>query len=410
MVLRILGGFLLLVVLALTIAAAWFFRPWSDYSPAGYNAAGDPDRLIELSQDMGSVFPYRTISATAPDPLTRNLQTFDIAYEWDGETRSLDRYLTESTSLGLIVLHRGEMVFETYRNGAGPQSPLTTWSVGKSFVASLIAIALQEGRIESLDQLLEDFVPEFAGTDYGNTSLRHLLMMSSGIDFVEDYSAEDSDIRRLFFNAFIFERNIDEMIMEFERDTPAGTELDYISSNTQALAAVVRAIYGQPLAQIVQDKIWTPLQMEGDANWSQNVPGEDGIAVGYCCLNAQLADFARFGQWYLQDGVWEGERLLPEGWVQQATRPNAPFQEPGPDAIYAPRGYGLHFWIPDNPQGEYYAAGIYGQYIWVDERREVVIARFAADPVWGGRTEETYAAFRAIAEAVSPLGETSNDQ
>lgn len=120
-------------------------------------------------------------------------------------------------------------------------------------------------------------------------------------------------------------------------------------------------------------------------------------------------DFARFGQWYLQDGVWEGERLLPVGWVQQATRPNAPFQEPGPEAIYAPRGYGLHFWIPDTPEGEYYAAGIYGQYVWVDERREVVIARFAADPEWGARTEETFAAFRAIADAVSPLGESGDE-
>ncbi|MEE2566776.1 serine hydrolase domain-containing protein [Hyphobacterium marinum] len=409
MITRIAGGLLLLVVLAVSIAAAWFYRPWSEYSPAGYQAAGDPARLVELSQDMRSVFPGRTIQARNPEPLPRNDAPLEVSFDWQGETRTLDQYLTDSTSLGLVVLHRGEIVHESYRSGANPESRLTTWSVAKSFVASLIAIAMQEGHIASLDQTVAEFVPAYTGTDYGDTSLRHLLMMSSGIDFVEDYSAEDSDIRRLFFNAFIFERDIDSMIMEFERDTEPGTELDYISSNTQALSAVVRAIYGMPLADIVEEKIWTPLNMTGEAYWSQNVEGDQGIAVGYCCLNARLVDFARFGQWYLQDGVWDGERLLPEGWVQLATRPNAPFQEPGPDAIYAPRGYGLHFWIPDNPQGEYYAAGIYGQYVWVDERRDVVIARFAADPEWGARTEETFAVFRAIAEAVSSIGESGDE-
>ena len=121
------------------------------------------------------------------------------------------------------------------------------------------------------------------------------------------------------------------------------------------------------------------------------------MAIGYCCLNATLEDYARFGQFYLQDGVWEGERLLPEGWVNQATRPNAPFQEAGPESVYAHRGYGLHFWVPDNHDGEYFMAGVYGQYVWVDERRNIVIARTAADTEWGGRTEESIIAMRALA-------------
>lgn len=288
MITRIAGGLLLLVVLAVSVVAAWFYRPWSDYSPAGYQAAGDPARLVELSQDMRSVFPERTIEALDPVSLARRDMPLDVTFQWQGQTRTLDQYLTESTSLGLVVLHRGEIVHESYRNGANEMSQLTTWSVAKSFVASLIAIAMEEGHIASLDQTVAEFVPAYAGTDYGDTSLRHLLMMSSGIDFVEDYSAEDSDIRNLFFNAFIFERDIDAMIMAFERDTEPGTELDYISSNTQALSAVVRAIYGMPLADIVEEKIWTPLHMTGEAYWSQNVEGDRGIAVGYCCLNARL--------------------------------------------------------------------------------------------------------------------------
>ena len=138
--------------------------------------------------------------------------------------------------------------------------------------------------------------------------------------------------------------------------------------------------------------------MTSDANWNQNIPGENGQAIGYCCLNATLADYARFGQFYLQDGVWNGNRLVPEGWVDMATRPNADFQEPDyAEAPYPMRGYGLHFWVPENYDGEYFMAGVYGQYVWVDTRRNIVIARTAADPAWGPRTEESLAAMRALA-------------
>ena len=137
--------------------------------------------------------------------------------------------------------------------------------------------------------------------------------------------------------------------------------------------------------------------MTGHAYWNQNIEGENGMAIGYCCLNATLEDYARMGQFYLQDGVWDGQRLLPEGWVELATRPNAPFQEPGPDAVYAHRGYGLHFWVPEGYEGEYFMAGVYGQYVWVDERRNIVIARTAADTEWGPRTEESIAVMRALA-------------
>ena len=110
---------------------------------------------------------------------------------------------------------------------------------------------------------------------------------------------------------------------------------------------------------------------------------ECSINIGYCCLNARVEDYARMGQFYLQDGIWDGQRLVPEGWVEQATRPNAPFQEAGPAAVYPHRGYGLHFWVPEEHDGEYFMAGVYGQYVWVDERRHIVIARTAADLTWG---------------------------
>jgi hypothetical protein len=409
---RIIIGLVAILGALVLIAAGWYFRPWSEYSPAEIQAATQPENLPDTFRDMAAVFPYRTIE---PDesarPLPRALDQENVSYDFQGETRTVNDWLEESRSTGLMVLRDGTVVHEQYLLGSTPDSRHTSWSVGKSFVATLIAMAIEEGRIANLDQTAEMFAPQFAGTAYGQTTLRHLLMMSAGVDFEEDYNAPDSDIRRLFFGANIFGRNIDSMVAEVERNRPAGEDLHYVSANTQVLSAVVRGVWNAPLAEIVEEKIWRPIGMTGEAYWNQNVPGDDGMAIGYCCLNATLSDYARFGQFYLQGGEWDGRRLVPQDWVQQATRPNAPFQEPGPEGVYPHRGYGLHFWVPEGYDGEYFMAGVYGQYIWVDERRNIVIARTAADTEWSGRTAESIAAMRALAAhyggPVAPMTEAA---
>lgn len=399
MLLRILGGFLLLLVALALMAAGWFFRPWSDYSPSRVAEAFQPENIFSVSLGMSDYFPYADVQATDPEALPRALAPLSVTYEFDGETRTLEQYLEASNALGLVVIHNGVVVHERYSNGADENSRPTSWSVAKSFVATLIAMAMEEGRIESLDQLAQEFAPQYEGSAFGETSLRHLLMMSTGIDFIEDYSDTDSDVGVLFEGPFVWGSNIDTSLLQFERTREAGTELDYISSASHVLSAVLRSIYDQPLHEIVQQKIWGPLGMESDAYWNQNVPGDNGMALGYCCLNARTVDFARLGLLYLADGVWEGERLLPEGWVDMATHANAPFQEA--DVTYPLRGYGLHFWFPETDRDEFFAAGIYGQYVWVDPSRNLVIARNAADPEWGARTAETFAVFRAIAADVA---------
>ena len=396
---KIFMGLAALLVVCVLAGAGWYYRPWSEYSPAEIRDAMAPEHLPETFRNMAEVFPYRPIHpAESARPLPRDIQAADVRYTFDGEEHPIEDWLTASRSTGLMVLHNGEVVYENYLLGSTPETRHTSWSVGKSFVATLIAMAMEDGRIANLDQTAEMFAPQYAGSDYGATTLRHLLMMSAGMDFEEDYDAPNSDIRRLFLGANIYGQNIDRLVAEVERNRPAGEDLHYVSANTQVLSAVVRGLWNAPLAEVMQAEIWEPLGMTGEAYWNQNIQGENGMAIGYCCLNATLEDYARFGQFYLQDGVWNGQRLLPEGWVQQATRPNAPFQEPGPDGVYDHRGYGLHFWVPEGYDQEYFMAGVYGQYIWVDERRNIVIARTAADTDWGGRLAESIAAMRALAE------------
>ena len=396
---RIFIGLGAILALLIVTAAGWYYRPWSEYSPAEIQAATADAALADTFRDMGEVFPFRTIHAGENgESLVRQTRNDTVRFELDGQERDITDWLAASDSTGLMVLHNGQVVHEEYLLGSTPETLHTSWSVGKSFVATLVAMAVHEGRIANLDQTAEMFAPQLGGTPYGQTTLRHLLMMSAGVDFNEDYSAPDSDIRRLFLGANIWGRNIDDMVAEVERDRAPGEDLHYVSANTHVLSAVVRGVYDAPLAEIVEDRIWGQIGMTSDANWNQNVPGENGQAIGYCCLNATLEDYARFGQFYLQDGIWNGERLVPEGWVDMATRPNADFQEPDyAEAPYPMRGYGLHFWVPENYDGEYFMAGVYGQYVWVDTRRNIVIARTAADPQWGARTPESLAAMRALA-------------
>lgn len=400
---RIIIAALALILTAAIASAAWYFRPWSPYSPASIRAMDDPDAYPQTFQRMDSILPSRPIAAPAPAPLPRAVAPLALSYEWMGEEKALETYFEEADVTGLTVLRDGVVTAQAFRLGADSDTRFTSWSVAKTVVAVLIAKAMEDGLIDSLDDPAGQYAPQFAGTDYGAVSLRHLLMMSAGVDFNEEYSpGRPSDVRPLFFNAFILGRDVDAMVGEISSNRAPGEDNHYVSPNSHVLSAVVRAVYDAPLAEIVERELWAPLGMTGEASWLQNLAGDGGVPIGYCCLQATSEDYARFGQFLLQDGVWDENRLLPEGFVEMASAPNAPFQEPGATP-YPGRGYGLHVWVPEDYDGEFYAAGVFGQYIWIDRRRGVVIAMNAGDPGFAERYFESAAVLRAIAQHVSPL-------
>ena len=385
------------------IFLGWYYRPWSPYPPASVRALDNPAEFVTTFQRMDEILPSARIEARQPQPLPQNLRDLDIQYEWNGEKHTLASYLQRAQVIGFTVLHEGSVVYQQFAHGADATTRFTSWSVGKSYVASLIAMALQDGLIASLDDAAERYAPEYAGSYYGSVSLRHLLMMSAGVEFNEEYAANrPSDVRPFFFNAFILGRSPDKLARVFgpSHEVP-GEHFHYVSTNTQVLSAVVRNVFGNSLAKVVETRLWAPLGMTANATWLQHVPGNRGVAVGYCCLQATSEDYARMGQFYLQDGVWNGTRLLPEGWVQQATQPASPAHAAGANTSDTKQGYGLHFWLPPGHVGEYFFAGVYGQYIWVDTERGVVIAQNAGNPRWGRLSSETFAVMRAIAAAVA---------
>jgi CubicO group peptidase (beta-lactamase class C family) len=395
---------IIMTALAFAVGAALYlsylyFRPGAPFPAAQMNRIFHPDERVAHHRGMDKVFPRRDIAASsAPQPLEVNATPLPLTYQYGGETRKIEDFLSQSSTTSLVVLRHGKLLSESYRLGATPLSRFTSWSVAKSFLVTLVGMAVLDKKIASLDDRVDQYVPELKGHAYGEASLKSLMQMASGIKFSEVYTDKFSDINKLFYKVFIFDQGVNTSVANAPREAPAGTRFNYISSDSQVLSWVVSKAMGKPLAQLVQERIWQPLGMQASAYWSLDAEG--GTELGYCCLNATSKDYAKLG---LQDGRWQGQQLLPTGWVKLVTRPSVPWQEPGaPNSMQAngnngARGYGMHFWVPKNYEGEYYANGVWGQSIWVSEKSATVIVRTAVDSQYRERLEEFFAVMRAIA-------------
>ena len=271
-----------------------------------------------------------------------------------------------------------------------------------SYVATLlwlIGIAIAEGFIRSVDDPAAAYVPELAGTEYGRTSLRHLLQMSSGVRFREDYSAGNSDIARLVLATYLRRGTggVSAVTPFNQRLAPPGRRFSYSSAETQVLGLVLRAATGRPLAEYLEAKIWQPMGAEADATWLVDNSGQE---AAFCCLNAVLRDYARLGLLLAQGGAWRGRQLIPAAWVIEAT--TVPEGQPYLGAVTATLGYGYQTWIGPldtvaDDRRLFLLWGVRGQRIYVDPRSRLVMVHTAvhlesvdtdalgeADALWAG--------------------------
>jgi len=392
-------------VLVLLAGGIYLFlaRPWSQYSLLEMNSLFAASKRVSNFRHMDQIFPAEPIAgAPRRSEFRRRERPLRVRYRFGGEERNLGGFLRRVSATGLLVVKDGRIVHERYLQGGAPGSRFTSWSMAKSFVATLVGQALAEGRIESLEDLIGDYVPELAGGAYGSVPIRHVLQMSSGIDFDETYDSRFSDINLFFLKLFVLGRSAGSVIGDYDSAGPSGREFHYASIDTQALGMLVSAVYGRPLTEVLEERLWHRLG-GASAYWNIDDTDGSGTPIAFCCLNARLRDYARLGQLYLQQGRWRGERLLPAGWVRRATTPGAPFLQPGalPER-YGSRGYQYQWWVPKGSRREYFAAGIWGQYIYVSEPDGVVIVRTAADPDYREHGEESIAVFRAIGDALNP--------
>lgn len=370
---------------------------WLRGSPywAGITLFSEANR-VENFRNMDRVFPYREVPAGSETrALPEDPRALPDSYVYDGSNRNTAEFLDATATTGLLVLHQGRIAHESYALGADASARFTSWSMAKSVLSALIGIALEEGHIRSLDDPLDLYLPALSGTAYGDVTLEQALTMSSGIAFDEDYDNPMSDVNRLFFSLAAGTPMIDALAA-LERARPAGSYNDYISSDSIALGLALEAATGVPNETYLATRLWGPMGAETDAYWST---GRAGPVLPFCCLNATLRDYARFGQLMRDGGAWNGVQIVPAPWVDISTRPSAPRLEPGENpASFWTFGYGYHWWVPDAPEEAFLAIGIWGQYIYVDRARDVVIVKTSADEAFDTRDYETVALFRAIAE------------
>jgi len=277
----------------------------------------------------------------------------------------------------LLVLRDGQIVFEDYRNRFDPEERHIGFSMSKTIVAMLVGQALARGEIESLDDPATRYWPALAGGGYDGVPIRNLLEMRSGADIVEryDFGANPSLAACIHDTAIVLNRArfADFGIAVGRREAPGAT-FNYATLDTAVLGRVLENATGIPLARLTSERLWQPLGAERNAFWLADGPSGTGRSLAGMGFNATLRDFARLGQLMLDDGMVQGMRVLPEGWVAAMTtmRPLDP-DSPRP-------GYGFQTWQLGNEPGAFSAIGLAGQYIYVHPQSRTVIVKLSHYP------------------------------
>ncbi len=368
---------------------------------AGY-PKGDRTTFREIGSLVGShshldeIFPSRVIrKAPAPSRLVR-VDEPRITYELEGVSLTLDDYVARTPTTGLLLARENTILVERYQYGRTDRHRLASASIAKTVTAMLVGVAIAEGRIHSIDDLAATYIRELAGTEYGRTSLRHLLQMSSGVRYSEDYSGADDHAR---FTADTYlglgPGGVGAVKAFNERVAPAGTRFSYASTEAQVLGLVLRAATDQPVAEYLQSKIWQEIGTEADATWLVDNSGQESTYTG---LNAVLRDYARLGLLLARDGNWLGRQVIPASWVMDATtvRADQPHLRPGTaDPIF---GYGYLTWILPGARRMFMLWGARGQRVFVDPQSKLVMVntavhKLAFDP---GPLEEGRALWSAV--------------
>jgi len=286
-----------------------------------------------------------------------------LAWSFEGAAQTVDDYLARTPTTGLLLARGDTILVERYQYGRTDRDRLTSFSMAKTVTAMLVGIAIGEGHIRSIDDPAGAYVSELAATEYGRTSIRHLLQMSSGVRFSEDYEGHD-DFATLRANTYRLQgAGGPGALLQFnQRDVPPGTRFSYSSAETQVLGLVLARAVGRPVAEYLEEKIWQPMGAEADATWLVDNAGQEAV---YGCLNAVLRDWARLGLLLAHDGQWRGHHVIPAAWVLQATtvREDQPHLRPG---IATPvLGYGYQTWILPTKRRMFLLWGVRGQRMFV---------------------------------------------
>lgn len=346
-----------------------------------------PEEQTEVFKNADLVIPAREIRAgknvlALPNAL---LDLSDVTYTVGETSYTLDDLMEGQRVGGLLVLHKGKIVYERYGLKNDESSRWIAFSVAKSVTSMLLGAAIHDGYVKSVDDPVTDYLPRLKGSAYEGATIKNVLNMASGVGWNEDYADPNSDVSKAAgFNAM----ELFDYLNTMEVVSEPGRVFNYSTGETNLVGAIVRAAVGNNEAAYLEHKIWQPFGMESDATWL--VDAKYRAEIGGCCINATLRDYGRIGLFAMSGGVLaDGTRVLPEGWMKASTSPSD-----------ANPGYGYLWWLL--PDGTYAAQGIFGQLIWINEKTQTVIVTHSAwDHATGqDHADHRWAMVKAVHEAV----------
>jgi CubicO group peptidase (beta-lactamase class C family) len=311
--------------------------------------------------DDNKIFASRHVLAGNPQPWTLSENYNKIHF-----SASLEAELEKYKSVAFLIVKDGKIEFEKYWEDYGTESLSNSFSMAKTLVGIITGVALEEGKIKSLDQPISDFLPEFKQNGKAKITIRNLLTMSSGINWDESYVNPLSITTKAYYGD-----NIKSLVDKLEVAEEPGKIFKYLSGNTLLLSAVLEKATGKNISEYFSEKIWKTIGAEHTAEWS--LDRKDGVEKSYCCFYSNARDFAKIGQLYLNKGNWNGTQLVSEKYVEESIKPANLTLETGGKLDH----FGYAWWLLPNYKSHniFYARGILGQYIFVIPEKKIVVVR-----------------------------------
>ncbi len=272
-----------------------------------------------------------------------------------------DQYLKDHKTVAFLIIKNDTIQYEKYFKGYDQESIVPSFSMAKSVTSILIGCAIDEGLIKSVDEPITEYIPELNKDGFDKVTIKHLLQMTSGIQFNESYANPFGDAASFYYGL-----NLRKQIGKMKLKSEPGKQFEYISGNTQLLGLILeRVLKGKTVTQYLQEKLWTPLGMEYDASWSIDRK-KYGLEKTFCCLNARARDFAKIGRLYKNKGNWNGQQIVSQEWVEASTKLDT--------SNGSVKYYQYQWWLP-TPGEDFMAEGILGQFVYVNPAKDLIIVR-----------------------------------
>lgn len=303
-------------------------------------------------------FPDREIQNTSEEKF--QFAVADTMLQLKIKDAPAEEFFEKYKTVAFLVIQNDTIQYEKYLNKYEKESIVTSFSVAKSVISMLIGIAIEEGHISSVHDPVSQYISELKENGFDKVTIEDLLQMTSGLKFNESYFNPFGHAATYYYG-----RNLEKVSTRLKLAYEPQSRQDYTSGSTQLLGLVLqRALPNQTISSYLEEKIWTPLQMEYPASWS--LDKKDGMEKAFCCLNARARDFAKLGRLYLNEGEWNGTQIVPKEWVRQSTKVDS--------TNGSKKGYQYQWWLP-NEEGDFMAVGILGQYIFVSPEKNLIIVR-----------------------------------